>query len=342
MKIDTHKRENRRLAGLYDQQKDDNTRINVRLAGTEKQRDDALEALVLQQEIAEELERERKRNKKELAALQHTNATMVRQRDEARRVVLHLRSLIGGQSHHMEHLVRSLATADDLMSEIGEGFDEDRDQMDADGTFRVILSTCVTLTDPTENVSPIDQKRFSAASFKDVADRHLKDKTDAIAHIIRNIAEQCHAAVESLQLAQDAEIERPRSQRRRPISRSNTNSEDGHDHSIATSDGGEEHMLHPSSGRISSIPPTPDLIPNRSSTSMSMASTAMTTPERSSLQYNVHNDIPTKIVEDDEDDLADRSEGDMAAQEPGVISKYAANLRHRPSGARISAFGISR
>ncbi len=44
-------------------------------AGTEKQRDDALEALVLQQEIAEELERERKRNKKELSALQHTNVT---------------------------------------------------------------------------------------------------------------------------------------------------------------------------------------------------------------------------------------------------------------------------
>lgn len=133
VKIESHKRENRRLATLLDQQKDDAARMSVRLAGTEKQRDDALEALVLQQEIAEELERERKRNKKELAALQHTNMTILRQRDDARRVVLHLRSLIGGQSHHMEHLVNSLTKPDDLSHEIENGF-EDVD--DADGKLR--------------------------------------------------------------------------------------------------------------------------------------------------------------------------------------------------------------
>jgi chromosome segregation ATPase len=57
VKIEGHKRENRRLTTLIDQQKDDTARLTVRLSGTEKQRDDALEALVLQQEIAEELER---------------------------------------------------------------------------------------------------------------------------------------------------------------------------------------------------------------------------------------------------------------------------------------------
>ncbi|KAI1269453.1 DENN domain-containing protein [Xylariaceae sp. FL1019] len=320
-KIDTHKRENRRLASLLDQQKDDNTRLTVRLTGTEKQRDDALEALVLQQEIAEELERERKRNKKELAALQQTNSTMVRQRDEARRVVLHLRSLIGGQSHHMEHLVRSLTTPDDLMSEIGDGFD-DVDDDESSGRL---------------TPGHANSNRISAASFKDVADRHLKDKTDAIAHIIKNIAEQCHAAVESLALAQDAEIERPRASRR-TSNLSNAQSEDSHDNSTAGSDAGDDSMLHPS-GRLSSVPPTPDLIPNRSSTSMSYAST-MTTPERSSQQYNVHTEIPTKIVEDDGEDQFNRSDVDMTSQEPGVVSKHA--LLHRPSGARISAFGGSR
>lgn len=122
VKIENHKRENRRLAGLIDQQKDDAARLSVRLAGTEKQRDDALEALVLQQEIAEELERERKRNRKELSALQHTNVTIARQRDEARRVVLHLRSLISGQHHHMEHLVKTLTSPDELAAEIEAGF----------------------------------------------------------------------------------------------------------------------------------------------------------------------------------------------------------------------------
>ncbi|GAP83709.1 putative denn domain-containing protein [Rosellinia necatrix] len=321
-KIEAHKRENRRLASLVDQQKDDNARLSVRLTGTEKQRDDALEALVLQQEIAEELERERKRNKKELAALQQTNATMVRQRDEARRVVLHLRSLIGGQSHHMEHLVRSITTPDDMMSELGESL-EDEDESDSNGH----------LATPTRNQA----KRVSAASFKDVADRHLKDKTDAIAHIIRNISEQCQAAVEGLQLAHDADSERPRASSRRTSNMSIARSEDGHDNS-ATSDGGDDTLLHPS-GRFSSIPPTPDLIPNRSSTSMSFAST-MTTPERSSLQYNVASEIPTKILEDDEDDMADRSEGEVMPQEPSVMSKH--SLLHRSSGARISAFGGTR
>ncbi|KAI1388616.1 AEX-3 domain-containing protein [Hypoxylon trugodes] len=324
VKIETHKRENRRLAGLIDQQKDDNSRLSVRLTGTEKQRDDALEALVLQQEIAEELERERKRNKKELAALQHTNVTIIRQRDEARRVVLHLRSLIGGQSHHMEHLVQSLTTRDDLASEIEEGFEEEEEQQQNDRLLK----------NPSRNT-----KRHSTASFTDVADRHLKDKTDAISHIIRNIAEQCQAAVEGLQLAQDAEIESTRSPRR-ASNLSSAPSDDGHEHSATNSEVGDDSLLHPS-GRASSIPPTPDLIPNRSSTSMSMAST-MTTPERASQQYSIHNDIPTKIVEDDEDDLAERSESEAISQEPGIVGKHAESLIHRPSGARISALGGTR
>ncbi|KAK2002442.1 DENN domain-containing protein [Colletotrichum falcatum] len=339
-KIETHKRENRRLASLIDQQKDDNGRLNVRLGATEKQRDDALEALVLQQEIAEELERERKRNKKELAALQHTNMTILRQRDEARRVVLHLRSLIGGQSHHMEHLVQSLTKPDDLEREIEEGFEPEVGEdgvapRDADANQARLLSAAAEAN-----------KRLSTSSFKDVADRHLKDKTDAIAHIIRNIAEQCQAAVEGLQLAQDADFDersasaaRLRAQRRRS-NLSATHSDDGHEtQSNATSDMGDDSLLHPANGRISSIPPTPDLVPNRSSTAMSFASSAAT-PERSSQQYMIHQDIPTKIVEDEEDFDEERSESEAMPQP--AVGKHTDGLIHRPSGARISALGGTR
>ncbi|KAJ0278806.1 hypothetical protein COL940_006686 [Colletotrichum noveboracense] len=339
VKIETHKRENRRLAGLIDQQKDDNSRLNVRLGATEKQRDDALEALVLQQEIAEELERERKRNKKELAALQHTNVTILRQRDEARRVVLHLRSLIGGQSHHMEHLVQSLTKPDDLEREIEEGYDPEEVDgeapRDADANQARLLSAAAQAN-----------KRLSTSSFKDVADRHLKDKTDAIAHIIRNIAEQCQAAVEGLQLAQDAEIDeraaKLRAQRRRSNLSAAGQSDDGHDtQSNATSETGEDSLLHPVSGRTSSIPPTPDLVPNRSSTAMSFASSAAT-PERSSQQYMIRDDIPTKIVEDDEDFEDERSESESMPPQHGVVGKHNDGLIHRPSGARISALGGTR
>ncbi|OAA35659.1 DENN domain-containing protein [Metarhizium rileyi] len=327
VKIETHKRENRRLTGLIDQQKDDNARMSVRLIGTEKQRDDALMALVLQQEMAEDLERERQRNKKELAQLSHTNCTLTRQRDEARRVVMHLQSLIGGQSHHMEHLIHSLTKPDELVAEVEAGYESDEhESSDAasgdDGAGRLTSSR--------------NSKRLSAASFADVADRHLKDKTDAIAHIVRNIADQCQAAVESLQLAHDAEY---RSSRRHS-GLSIVHSEDGHDdRSVATSDNGEERRLQP--GRTSSIPPTPDLIPNRSSTAMSFAS-ATTTPERSSQQYSMKDDIPTKIVEDDEEDYGEnRSEGGAATNENGTVAKHTESLLHRPSGARISALGGS-
>ncbi|KAL2160200.1 hypothetical protein VTH06DRAFT_1856 [Thermothelomyces fergusii] len=352
-----HKRENRRLAALIDQQKDDASRLSARLAGTEKQRDDALEALVLQQEIAEELERERKRNRKELSALQHTNMTIARQRDEARRVVLHLRSLISGQHHHMEHLVKTLTSPEELAAEIEAGFAAQEEAevaaiVEREGMGESDARFIKNLT--------LASRRISTQTFIDVADRHLKDKTDAIAHIIRNIAEQCQAAVEGLQLAQDAELGRPH--------------DDGNasSTSAATSDVGDDSssvtLLRPLSGRTSSIPPTPDLIPNRSSTSMSFASTAATTPERTSQQYLLHlhggggnghgqqqHDIPTKIVEDDEDvdDLTpderiarDADEGNpIPAPHPtesGVVGKQPESLIHRPSGARISALGGTR
>lgn len=77
---------------------------------------------------------------------------------------------------------------------------------------------------------------------------------------------------------------------------------------------------------------------------MSFAST-VTTPERSSQQWNlhnVHNDIPTKIVEDDEDQYAERSEAETPAQEPALLGKRTPALMHRTSGARISALGGTR
>lgn len=329
VKIESHKRENRRLAGLIDQQKEDHVRMSTRLNGTEKQRDDALEALVLQQEIAEELERERKKNKKELSQLQHTSSTMMRQRDEARRVVLHLRSLIGGQSHHMEHLIQSLTKPDELVKEIEEGFyddlpgeEEETEGMTPEQSHSLRMSR--------------NAKRLSAASFADVADRHLKDKTDAIAHIVRNIADQCQAAVESLQMAHDAET---RSRRSSNLSGATQSDDDGH--SAATSDNGEERLRR-RSGRPSSIPPTPDLVPNRSSTAMSFVSST-TTPERNSTQYyHQKEDVPTKIVEDDEEDFEENRSDAGASNEHGVVSKHSDSLLHRPSGARISALGGTR
>ncbi|KAF2084449.1 DENN domain-containing protein [Saccharata proteae CBS 121410] len=388
VKIENHKRENRRLTGLIDQQKDDAARLTVRLSGTEKQRDDALEALVLQQEIAEELERERKRNRKEMSALEHTNQAIARQRDEAQRVVLHLRALIDGQAHHMEHIVKTLSSAPEMSEFIEEGYEDVDGDMDGEnddsatpreasevGTVRGgardsrassrAYSRASTIQDSKrydgEDVSddmesrllssPHSRDRLSMLSMSDVADRHLRDKTDAIAYIIRNISEQCAAAVEGLQLAQRADTDTASDADTRSIRSSvytrgksiSTMSEDGTADGTARatlgsdtagSEMGDDDIdrrdsayLRPNRG--SSIPPTPDLVHNRSSTSMSMAS-ASTTPDRHSLQQYKHDDapdVPTRIIEDGEE-----GDTEVVGMSMAPVSKYAANVRRTGSG----------
>ncbi|KAJ5718520.1 hypothetical protein N7488_004166 [Penicillium malachiteum] len=358
VKIENHKRENRRLTGLIDQQKDDVARLTLRLSGTEKQRDDALEALVLQQEIAEELERERKRNQKEIGALQHTNSTLGRQRDEAQRVVLHLRSLINGQSHHMEHIVRSIGSASEITEMVEQGYDDvaedssdNRSVKSAEVTVKEKTSSKEISQKPSVNhMSPEleqhllnlgkDHKTLARLSITDVADRYLRDKTDAIADIIRSISDQCAAAVEGLHLAQDAEDEETESTHKvhhhhQRHSAQNLGSEydDGRT-TRATSEISDvdNNSLHPDI-RHSSIPPTPDLVHNRSSTSMSMVSSS-TFPERSSQQYGP-GDIPTRIVEDDDEHGHETDGLDDQQTETGTLSKQASEDLMRPQTARV-------
>jgi hypothetical protein len=350
VKIESHKRENRRLTGLIDQQKDDAARLTLRLSGTERQRDNALEALVLQQGIAEDLEKERSRNRKEIAALQHSNSALQHQRDEAQRVVLHLRSLITGQTHHMEHIVRSIGSSSELQDYIREGYEDASDDdledereisratsasidgqdvnPDMEGKFHPSSSSSRSQTGASRR-----SKRYSTLSMTTVADRHLREKTDAIADIIRNISEQCAAAVEGLQLANDAaEIESghiddetthydedqdaeaninddatgPHHSREASAS-SNASSTSPANLQTGSTQRGDSRSgtghLTPTSER-SSIPPTPDLVHQRSSTALSMASTAPTNyTARESLTSQSVSGTRAKIVEDGDDDV---------------------------------------
>ena len=385
VKIENHKREHRRLTSLIEQQKDDAARLTVRLSGTEKQRDDALEALVLQQEIAEDLERERKRNKKELGALQHTNTTILRQRDESQRVVLHLRSLIDGQTHHMEHIVRSLNKAPELTEYIGEGYDDVPEEMDEPESITGSetghlesrrASTHSTMSNTAgSKVTPEMESRFfsslvgskpgSRISIADVADRHLRDKTDAIADIIRNISDQCAAAVEGLQLAHDADTEEQDPALPSKSTHEHKKSDDNvslhtdvsqlgapDDNADADSGHGDSTgHLTPNGDRqrrqslTSTIPPTPDLISGRSNTSMSGYSNSTgATPERDSVQFqnNPHQrggQDKTKIVGENDDVHDSGSEAAAAALqiEEGTPRKGQVVDGSRPVTARIVA-----
>lgn len=296
VKIENHKRENRRLTSLIDQHKDDMQRLSVRLSGTEKQRDDALEALVLQQEIAEELERERKRNKKDLTNLQNTNTNLLRQRDETQRVVLHLRALIDGQAVHMEHVVKSLHQAPEMQNMFVEAGAEG--STERDGTSR-------------------GQGRSTSAqsnrlSMSDVADRFLREKTDSIAYIIRNISEQCAAAVEGLQLAQRAETVNEMSPRPKTSSYLSP-TEDGFNNDEETNRTDRN-----------SIPSTPDLYHHhRASTAMSYTTdgTAMREMETSLPE------LPTRVLEPE-------LVGQTMPQDDGVQSKHYPQV-HTAEGDRL-------
>lgn len=366
VKIETHKRENRRLQTAIDEQKSDAVRLSIRLSGTEKQRDDALEALVLQQEIAEELERERKRNKKELAALQHTNKNIIRQREEAQRVVVHLRSLISGQTHHMEHIVRSLTDAPELSDYIEEGFEGGPDSRSATPVKDTVAltprrslanmrnssaqrsrrpgSSLDRKSVDDEKVSPEmesrffkSRKRLSEMSFTGVADRHLRDKTDAISNIIRNISEQCAAAVEGLQLAHNAEHEEvlPAEKHGSQLGAQSEDEEQSvrtEGSEVASEAGYDEPSYLQPGYKRSSVPPTPGLDHDRSSTSMSNNSLS-TTPDRSSQQY-AHG-LGTTILEGDVESELGSEAGNY---DTGMMQKGSVPGVHemmRPSTARI-------
>lgn len=372
-KIETHKREARRLNSLVEQQKEDTARLTIRLSGTEKQRDDALEALVLQQEIAEELERERKRNQKELSALQHTNNTISRQRDETQRVVIHLRALISGQAHHMEHIVQTLGQQKtNIQDYIEAGYSDALEELDdtdaveassgrarmttasgissrstssigsrSGSTSQMERSSSVTSVGEQSSLASIPHnKRFSTASIIDVADRHLRDKTNDIADIIRNIAAQCAAAVEGLQLVYDTDNMIPSTSGQHL-----TASETGNLSDVNS----ESRNYHTETDReTTSIPPTPDLVHNRSSTAMSLSSNT-TTPERNSQNYSTISQ--PKILEDESETEhgIGRSDSDVpnmsSMRRTGILGKSPSipemvkDSTRVSAGARISAFG---
>lgn len=353
-----------------EQQKADAAELTMRLSGTEKQRDDALEALVMQQEVADELERERKKNKRELAQLTSTNQNILRQRDEAQRVVIHLRALIEGQAHHMEHLVRSISESEPPSTGDEESQDEEeaaalrhtptarpssyasrrvsatsRTSSRSSSRTASRASTVDAKGHDVEDVNPVMEqrfftsptsKRFSQMSWSDVADRHVKDKTDAIADIIRNISEQCAAAVEGLHLAQAAAHDDDDPSRYdsdeegTPDSRRSSKSSNAGSASSASSNRLRPFRTH------DSVPPTPELT-HRSSTAMSMSSTIA--PDRQSLGYQ-DNDVPTIIeAEDGEDGMeAHEHESQLSTDKDG--NKITDGIVNR-AGARVSAFGAA-
>jgi len=158
-------------------------------------------------------------------------------------------------------------------------------------------------------------KRYSTQSVHDVADRHLREKTDAIADIIRNISEQCAAAVEGLQLANEAADIARMSEAETEDMTSNGNLSADERPASSQSRGASQSRGHvtPTSDR-SSVPPTPELVHQRSSTALSMVSTAPTNyTARESLRDAGSR---TKIVDGDSVSVYSSQESPLTSGEP--------------------------
>ena len=294
----------------------------------------------------------------------------------------------------MEHIVRSLNQAPELSDYIEEGYEdapedaEDRESVASSEPnhrhtrlhapeLRRSMSRESSASEAgqldKEAVAPEMESRFfsplspgagsragSRLSIADVADRHLRDKTDAIAYIIRNISDQCAAAVEGLQLAQTAEHEDADAEHLDPDlsgtiqslhkhagsdgneSMKTDVSQLGDNEATDSGHGGSTGFLTPhedagSHSRNNSIPPTPDLVGGgRSSTSMSgySNSTAPTQAGRDSQQWGMHSDAGKgiKIVEADESVRDDASD---AGHHEEVEGKDNRGSEVRPVTARI-------
>ena len=274
----------------------------------------------------------------------------------------------------MEHIVRSLNEGRDLSESIEEGLDnlpqEFQERVPVDGNedakavgrvasprndFRLSSSSVGSVRQSMDesNVSPDMENRlfdtpttdgrskhFSELSMGDVADRHLRDKTDAIADIIRNISDQCAAAIEGLQLAHDAEHEEDIPENSKTSDTTVPQSDDGQALSLVTegsdfdgaaSENGTDASLLTPDGRASSIPPTPELVHNRSSTSMSMVSASTAPTDRASHGYGQVYDR-AKVVHGDEEHELGSETGHL---EGSIVSKHQVDDTPRPATSRM-------
>jgi len=291
----------------------------------------------------------------------------------------------------MEHIVRSLNKAPELSDYIEEGYEDAEDGEDQGSVSSEAGNRVPSLREEpesrhslsrasvhdgekldNENVTPEMESRFfsplvgtrarSRLSIADVADRHLRDKTDAIAYIIRNISDQCAAAVEGLHLAHNAENEDADhlDPELGAMGSSHKHTQSHGDASMhtdvsqlgAADDNEEEHdsghggstgflTPHEENGngrrsRTSSIPPTPDLIGGRSSTSMSgYSNSTAPTQGRDSHQWEKQQDAGKGVKIIGSDEPVNNDEGSEAGQPEEIVGKRTSEAR--PITARLVA-----
>lgn len=309
------------------------------------------------QELAEQLEGDRTKLKVELNGMREANDHTLSQRDEALKVVLHLRKLIDGQAHLLEDIVHTfpqedpVVQSDELEIAAQPSLKPALDRLavpSAQDRSSSVMSTREKLegADVTPEMedkffdrarssnSPngfphgLDRaKRYSLASISDVADKSLKEKTSAIADIIKNISEQCARAVDTLHLV-DEEYE---ALSRDDMSEAVGPSIMGDDEELGSTDAQDARSEGTSARRGSDVSvrsaasgitrPTPELL-ERSSTSFSNFSNTNAS-RHSAYTQATSVDGDTKLIDEDEVTEQDDVVGTLASAKAEVLSTSA-------------------
>ncbi|BFZ63740.1 hypothetical protein YB2330_004872 [Saitoella coloradoensis] len=197
-KIEQHKRENSRLMEHLARHKQDAGMMQARLIGTEKERDEAWAKVSA-------IEHEREMIRSELCFMIEKTQTIAKQRNDAQKVCIHLRSLIDQQSLEVDKIMSGMGdgasqiTDQDIAARAEEKEDEENHDIRRDsGVVRSPTPAAPTMYIRPRLKSTPMEKRGSVSSIMDIADKELAAKTTAIADLIQNIKNQCEVAVHSL------------------------------------------------------------------------------------------------------------------------------------------------
>lgn len=322
------------------------------------------------QELAEQLETDRTKLKTEMTGLRHANEHTLSQRDDALKVVLHLRKLIDGQAHLLEDIVQTLPQEIALATEEPEvnappslkpaldrlAVPDHQDRSSSAWSTREKLEGADVTPEMEDKFFDgargsgasgfprgLDRaKRYSLASISDVADKSLKEKTSAIADIIKNISEQCAKAVDTLHLV-DEEYE---ALARDDVSEAVGPSINGDDEDVGSTEvNGDDARSEGTSARRGSdvsdrsaasavTRPTPELF-KRSSTSFSNFSNTNANRHSAYTEATSVGGGDTKLADDEETGEQDDVVGTLAsnkAQLNATLAKQSSPVKASRTG----------
>lgn len=216
-KIEEHRRESRRLSSMLDQQKSEAAMLEFKLKDTEKERDTALRKAEKHKSLVYQIQSEKETMKGILQEYQSNYKILSVERQEANRIVGELKDIMNGKSNDLQNVLEALnnAVSEEKLTglslaaatlEIDRLEDVQEESEDCEHSA-VAASDEPPITPDEVKSRPLSffgnrqSKRFSTnsrVSLLDPVDKLMREKTDAIADIIRSIQGSCNEAVKVL------------------------------------------------------------------------------------------------------------------------------------------------